>query len=136
MRLFANSFWLTSVGSVGLFRATIEVGAFLNRQSLMVNIAYDMRLRLKHHVAALNGTLHSTLSGVKRTSLIRVPMSANDPKRTFARRRSERCRSAPAVAGYQRQPHTRTMKKPRTLLRGDGAGASSGPCRGDLWWRE
>jgi hypothetical protein len=46
---------------VGLFRATIEVGAFLNRQSFMINVAYDMRLRLKRHVAALNGALHSTV---------------------------------------------------------------------------
>ena len=46
-RLFGNPFGLTSVCSVGLFRATIEVGAFLNRQSFMINVAYDMRLRLK-----------------------------------------------------------------------------------------
>jgi hypothetical protein len=62
MRLFANSFWLTPIGSVSLFRATIKVGAFLNRQSFMINVPYDMRLRLKRHVTALNGALHSTVN--------------------------------------------------------------------------
>jgi hypothetical protein len=58
MGLFAGSFWLASVGSVGLFRAAIEVGAFFNSQILMVNIAYHVRLRLERHIAALNGALH------------------------------------------------------------------------------
>src|SRR5215510_6536728 len=61
MRLFANSLSLSSVGSMGLCRAAIEAGAFLNRQSFVIDVAHDMRLRLKHHVAALNGTFHSTI---------------------------------------------------------------------------
>jgi hypothetical protein len=42
---------------VGLCGAAIEVGAFLNSQSLMMKIAYDMRLRLKDDIAALNWAL-------------------------------------------------------------------------------
>jgi hypothetical protein len=61
MRLFANSFSLSSVGSEGLRRAAIEVGAFLNGQSFVIDVAHDMCLRLEHHVAALNGPLHSTI---------------------------------------------------------------------------
>ena len=44
-----------------LFSAAIKVGAFFNSQRLVMNIANDMRLRLKHHVAALNGPLHFTV---------------------------------------------------------------------------
>jgi hypothetical protein len=61
MRLFANSFPLSSVGSEGLCRAAIEVGTFLNRQSFVIDVAHDMRLRLEHHVTALNRTLHFTI---------------------------------------------------------------------------
>jgi hypothetical protein len=60
-RLFGNPFGLTSICPVGLCRAAIKIGAFLNSQSLMMNISYDMRLRLKHHVAALNWPLHFTV---------------------------------------------------------------------------
>jgi hypothetical protein len=42
---------------MGLCRAAIKVGALLNGKRLVMNIANDMRLRPKHHVAALNGTL-------------------------------------------------------------------------------
>jgi hypothetical protein len=44
-----------------LFRAAIKVGALLNSQRLVMNIANDMRLRLKHHFAALDGSLHFTV---------------------------------------------------------------------------
>jgi hypothetical protein len=37
-----------------------EVGALLDRERFMSNITDDMRLRLKHNVAALNWTFHST----------------------------------------------------------------------------
>jgi hypothetical protein len=46
---------------MGLCRAAIKVGALLNGKRLVMNIANDMRLRPKHHVAALNGTLDSAV---------------------------------------------------------------------------
>ena len=49
------------VCSMGLFRAAIKVGTFLDRQRLVMNIANDMRLRLKHHFATLDGSLYLTV---------------------------------------------------------------------------
>jgi hypothetical protein len=46
---------------VGLCRTTLEVGAFLDGERSVMNIASDMRLRPQHHVAALNGPLYSTV---------------------------------------------------------------------------
>ena len=44
-----------------LFRATFKVGALLNSQSLVMNIAHHIRVRLKHDVAGLDGALHFTV---------------------------------------------------------------------------
>ena len=52
---------MAPVCAMRLFSAAIKVGALLNSQRLVMNIANDMRLRLKHHVAALNGPLHFTV---------------------------------------------------------------------------
>jgi hypothetical protein len=46
---------------MGLCRAAIKVGALLNGKRLVMNIANNMRLRPKHHVAALNGTFYSAV---------------------------------------------------------------------------
>jgi hypothetical protein len=46
---------------MGLRGTAIKVGPLLNGKRLVMNIANDMRLRLKHHFAALNGALHSTV---------------------------------------------------------------------------
>jgi len=46
---------------VVLFRVAIKVGALLNSERLVMNIANDMRLRLENHVAALDGPLNFTV---------------------------------------------------------------------------
>ena len=52
---------LTSIHSLSLCYAALEIGALLNSERLVANIADDMRPRLKHHVAGLNWTFHSTV---------------------------------------------------------------------------
>ena len=47
--------------AVRLFGAAIKVGTPLNSQRLVMNIANDMRLRLKHHFATLDGSLDFTV---------------------------------------------------------------------------
>ena len=64
---------LARVCFMRLFRAAIKVSALLNSQRLVINIANDMGLRLKHHVAALDGPLHSTVHN----HLLRVDTSDN-----------------------------------------------------------
>ena len=44
-----------------LFSAAVKVSALLNSQRLVMNIANDIRLRLKHHFAALDGSLYLTV---------------------------------------------------------------------------
>jgi hypothetical protein len=46
---------------MGLRGAAIKVGPLLNGKRLVMNIANYMRLRLKHHLTALNRPLHSTV---------------------------------------------------------------------------
>lgn len=53
---------LTPVRSMSLLCCTaIKVSALFNSQSLVMNIANNMRLRLEHYVATLNGALHRTV---------------------------------------------------------------------------
>ena len=52
---------LASVCSMILFRAAIKIGALLNSQRLVMNIANDMGLRFKDNLAALDGSLHLTV---------------------------------------------------------------------------
>jgi hypothetical protein len=60
--LKSPSVGFASICSVLLFRAAIKIGALLNSERLMVNIANDMRLRLENHVAALDGPLNFTVN--------------------------------------------------------------------------
>jgi hypothetical protein len=60
--LKSPSVGFASICSVLLFRAAIKVGALLNSERLMVNIANDMCLRLENHVAALDGPLNFTVN--------------------------------------------------------------------------
>ena len=46
---------------MGLHRAALKVGTLLNGKRLVMDIANDVRLRLKDHLSALNGALHSTV---------------------------------------------------------------------------
>ena len=52
---------LAPVCSVRLFRAAIKVGALLNSERLMMNIANDMRLRFENYLAALDRPLNLTV---------------------------------------------------------------------------
>ena len=56
-----RSLGLAPVCAMRLFSAATKVGAFFNSQRLVMNIANDMRLRLKHHFAALDGSLYLTV---------------------------------------------------------------------------
>jgi hypothetical protein len=55
--LGTKSLGLVPIRSPGLHRVPLKVSTALNGQSLVVNIANDMRLGLQDNVATLNGTL-------------------------------------------------------------------------------
>jgi hypothetical protein len=56
-----SCFGLSSIGSLSLRCAALEVGALLDREGLVANVTDDMRLGFKHHITALNWTFNSTV---------------------------------------------------------------------------